>query len=312
MSEERFRDFAQTASDSIWELDADLSFTFLSEEAKAYYDRLNIQFLGKKPWDVFDTELAPDNWARIIEALERREAFRNLDYCFLMPNGTMRNIRVSGKPIFDEAGTFKGYRGTTSDTTELRRADQRLRDAIESIPDAFVLWDAEDRLALCNEHYREFYPTVRDLLKPGIKFEDLMRRSVELGQYQIEGDMEEWIARRLDQHRRAEDLVEQQLSDGRWLLVSERHTVDGGIVGVRSDITARKIAEKSLRDRESQLRSLVENLPGFIFRRRMGREGDFSYDFVSGRGMNSLNDRYAAEIQNDPEKLKSILHPEDR
>jgi anti-anti-sigma factor len=129
---------------------------------------------------------------------------------------------------------------------------RQFRDAIDSISDGFVLYDRDDRLVYCNRRYREIYAESADLLVPGRTFADILRLGAKRGQYaDAVGRVEEWIAERLAQHA-ALATVEQQLSDGRWLRIVERRTHDGGIVGIRSDITDIKQAEELRRQRDVQ------------------------------------------------------------
>ena len=157
---------------------------------------------------------------------------------------------------------------TIEDITERERAKrraveahERLIDAIESMPDGFALYDAEDRLVLCNTKYRELYDLSADLLIPGMRFEDHIRASAYRGQIaDAVGREEEWVKERLEQHRNPKGTYEQRLGNGRWLLISERKTRDGGIVGVRGDITGVKAAQEALRERDARLGELRANL----------------------------------------------------
>ncbi|MCZ7563114.1 MAG: ATP-binding protein [Burkholderiales bacterium] len=124
-------------------------------------------------------------------------------------------------------------------------AEQRMRTAIESLDDGFVLFDADDRLILCNERYREYYALSADLIRPGMRFEDLVRESARRGQFAgSDGCIERWVAERLAHHRQADSVIEQKLTDGRWLRIAERRTPDGGTVGIRVDISALKAAQE--------------------------------------------------------------------
>ncbi len=120
-----------------------------------------------------------------------------------------------------------------------RAAHERLSAAIESLEDGFVLFDANDRLVLCNEPYRRIYGRSADLLVPGARFEDIVREGVRRGQYALDGaDAGQWIAERLARHHGADGTsLTQSLADGVWVRVAERRTPDGGVVGFRVDIT---------------------------------------------------------------------------
>jgi PAS domain S-box-containing protein len=129
----------------------------------------------------------------------------------------------------------------------VRLSEQRLRDAIDSIPDGFVLWDVDDRLVLCNDAYRETLPALDHMIEPGLKYDDLLKAAVEQGQFRIDGDPEEWAAGRRARRRTDQAAKEYVLADGRWILAADRPTSDGGSVGLRVDITERKNAEQALR-----------------------------------------------------------------
>ncbi|MBX6322232.1 MAG: CHASE2 domain-containing protein, partial [Rhodospirillaceae bacterium] len=132
--------------------------------------------------------------------------------------------------------------------TLARQAQQRLRDAIESISEAFVLYDGSDRLVLCNGKFRELHREVEELLDGGWRFEDIARAHAELGGvFEAAGDLEGWLARRLERHRDPQGPFEQQTRDGRWFRISERRTMDGGIVGIMTDITEDRRREEELR-----------------------------------------------------------------
>ncbi|TNF59020.1 MAG: hypothetical protein EP307_11175 [Rhodobacteraceae bacterium] len=126
------------------------------------------------------------------------------------------------------------------DRSEARR---QLVVAINSSQDAFVIYDREDRLTLCNEKYKLFYPESADLFVPGARFEDIIRKGVARGQYPAAaGREEEWIRERLAAHANPAEPIEQEMPDGRWLRVTESKTPDGYTVGFRVDITELKTA----------------------------------------------------------------------
>jgi two-component system cell cycle sensor histidine kinase PleC len=142
-----------------------------------------------------------------------------------------------------------------------RAAEARLLDAIDSLNEGFVLFDRDDRLVLCNRKYRELYAISADLLQPGARFEEIIREGAKRGQYvEAMGRIETWVAERLAQHRNPVATVLQQLGDGRWLLIREHRTQDGGTVGVWTDVSRLKNQELLLRDREQRLERTIEDL----------------------------------------------------
>ncbi|HVV40086.1 MAG TPA: ATP-binding protein [Nitrobacter sp.] len=131
-------------------------------------------------------------------------------------------------------------------------ADLRLRDAIETIPEAFVLWDADDRLVLCNSHFQRLHKLPDSAIVPGTSYETV----IEVGR------MPEVKTRQSDGNPIAPGArtFEAQLDDGSWLHISERRTKDGGYVSVGTDITRIKEHEQKLIDNDLRLRATVIDL----------------------------------------------------
>jgi signal transduction histidine kinase len=128
-----------------------------------------------------------------------------------------------------------------------QRALQQLDNAIESSSEGFALFDAQDRLVFANSCFREIYSRVQDRIVPGTKLDELVRFKFESGLFAPTGaKIEDRIRWYTDLHRDPHDSHEIQLSDGRWLRMSDRRTPDGGIVSVRTDITELKRRERAL------------------------------------------------------------------
>lgn len=141
----------------------------------------------------------------------------------------------------------------------LAHAQAQLIDAIETMSEGFALYDASDRLVLCNSKYRELYPESADLFVPGVPFEVVLRTGIARGQYpQAIGREEEWLAARLAIHRQPHVNFEQEVTNGRWLQVIERRTGDGGTVGIRIDITEMKQRELEL-SRAKEVAEIANN-----------------------------------------------------
>ncbi len=141
----------------------------------------------------------------------------------------------------------------------------QLAEAIESLTDGFALYDAEDRLVMCNSQFREIYQESADLLQPGQRFEDHIRISAYRGQVaEAVGREEEWVQERVKQHQNPEGSYRQRRGNGRWLLISEQKTVEGGIAGVRTDITHQVLFEEELRASFNLIESIRKLLSQYI------------------------------------------------
>ncbi len=130
---------------------------------------------------------------------------------------------------------------------EVRRSRQRLTNAIESISDGFALYDADDRLVIYNSRYGGMmYAGVEERLRPGMTFEQIVRRALDEGRIALGGaEAGSWLANRLAKHRSPGEPHVQMRTGGQWIRISERRTEDGGTVAIYSDITELKQAEEA-------------------------------------------------------------------
>jgi diguanylate cyclase (GGDEF)-like protein/PAS domain S-box-containing protein len=178
-----------------------------------------------------------------------------------------RVTRAISRPLADG-----GWVATHEDITERWNAEQaaaraeaaaqtahrRLLDAFEVVPEGLALFDADDRLILWNRRYVEMYPQAGNVAV-GTRFEDLLRAGIARGLYPAaQGREAEFLAERLSQHNQPRSNVEQQLAGNRWVRAEEQRTSDGGVIGVRIDIT-------ELKNREASLRLLFEHNPVPMF-----------------------------------------------
>ncbi|KRR29582.1 diguanylate cyclase [Bradyrhizobium retamae] len=138
---------------------------------------------------------------------------------------------------------------------EARKSHERLREAIDILPQGIVFLDADGRYILWNKKYAEMYSRSSDLFRPGVRLEDTIRVGIARGDYpEAIGREEEWIAARLKKLFQPGEQHEQRLADGRVILIDERLTGDGGIIGLRVDIT-------ELKQREASFRLLFDSNP---------------------------------------------------
>ena len=131
-------------------------------------------------------------------------------------------------------------------------ANARLRDAVETISEAFVLWDSQNRLLMCNSKYQQFHGLHDAMIRPGSAYEEV-----------IAAASDPVICKRVAVDGKIDDdprTYEAQLEDGRWLHINERRTKDGGFVSVGTDITVLKESQQRLAESEQQLRSSVTEL----------------------------------------------------
>ena len=317
-SQRRFRDFAETGADWLWEIDVERRITYFSGDLAG---RDSEAMIGCG-WQELLVESASDiEITAIIDGfLDRCEGFRDIEFKIAAngPGGVASWGQISGTPVLDVNGRMVAYRGATADVTEWRRAEQALRasearaaqaqtqliDAIESISEGFVLFDSEDRLVLTNNKYRAMFSATAGDIRRGASYEALCRAHAERGEIVLQdASPKEWVEERLERHQRPSGAEEIELRDGRWLRTSEQRTQDGGTVAVATDITELKTREAALRREALILEQMSDaviltDLAGVIIDWSPGATTMFGYakEEMLGRGVESILGTGGAEF----------------
>lgn len=142
------------------------------------------------------------------------------------------------------------------DTADAAR--RRLSDAIEAVDEGFAIFDADDRLVLCNQTYLSLWPKIADRIVPGMRFEEILAEVSGSGAILNERlAPDRWLSERMALHSHAAGGQVLALADGRWVQVNERRTSDGGIVGIYTDITDIKAEDARQRAVELAERAMV-------------------------------------------------------
>jgi two-component system cell cycle sensor histidine kinase PleC len=198
--------------------------------------------------------------AMMAEMLASSQA-DSIDHVFRMQNvkGEWIWLRARAELVQERDGVPPHLVGIAVDITEQKilaertaTADLRLRDAIETVSEAFVLWDADNRLVMCNSKFQKFHHLASEAIVAGTPYTQVMAKGtppviqtqIPLGERPLAG------AR----------TYEARLGDGRWLQINERRTKDGGYVSVGTDISALKRHEEQLMDSERRLMATVADL----------------------------------------------------
>jgi PAS domain S-box-containing protein len=298
-SEERYRTLVDNAPICIHEIDREGRIRTMNPRGLQMAGAPKVSPVMGRPY--LDFVLAEDR-ERVAAQLEAALAGKRVEFEFRGFNG--RRYFYSTKiPVRGETGEVERLIGIALDITErksqeaeLRRARETLQDAIESMPDGFALWDADDRLILCNSRFREYNRMCADTLVPGVTWREFMRAGVERGQYpEAQGIGERWLTelrRELDRHGMTREF---RHADGRWFRAMARRTRQGGLVGIRSDITPRKQMEEALRDSEALVRQVLEACPVPVLMTRI--DGGILYESPAGM---ELFGRSPAEQRDEP------------
>jgi diguanylate cyclase (GGDEF)-like protein/PAS domain S-box-containing protein len=183
-------------------------------------------------------------------------------------------------PKFNAAGKIEGFVSVRYDITQRKLAEQALveenerrlraelllRDIIETLPNGVSAFDEADRLVLFNSAFRECYPSVASEIREGASFRDILVQAAEKGEFAnisgLDTDALKWIETRVASHQSPGRPFIQELSGDRWLKVHERRSSAGYVVGVRTDVTDLKRAERHVK-----LQAETDPLTGLANRR---------------------------------------------
>ena len=275
--ERTLRDYVELSGVSVWQTDREHRFLAPSEGT------LEIAHLGKTRWEVCGGDPASDmRWALHKEDLDAHRAFRNFCHLVRERSGEPRLLSVSGKPLFDSAGEFIGYRGVVREekvgAAELDRAERLLcllRDAVENIAEVFIICDTNGRVVLRNEATLKTYPNCAHLLRPGAPFADFLRAAVGHGYFpEAHAREHEWLLQHLAQRSEGASTSEFPLHDGGWLLLKEHRMRGGGFASVGMDISRLKATQTALLASEARL-DRAQRIAGI---------GSWELDPKTGRG----------------------------
>jgi len=211
------------------------------------------------PFRTLSKALHPDDDLRAELDRHLREGLSLFDQCFRLRHaeGHWVSLRLRGhitRSVTDREPYLTGMAVIAGPDAAPGSPDAnaRLRDAVETISEAFVLWDNQNRLVMCNSKYQQFHGLADDMVQPGSPYDEVIAAASE----PIVSKRIAVAGRDINNSR----TYEAQIEDGRWLHINERRTRDGGYVSVGTDITVLKESQHRLAESEQQLRASVAEL----------------------------------------------------
>jgi PAS domain S-box-containing protein len=264
---------ADSAGIGIWDLDLVKNELVWDDWMFRLYGVKRDKFSGA--YEAWQQGVHPEDLERstaeVEQAISGEKGF-DTEFRIVHPSDGVRHIKANAIIVRDDEGSPLRMIGTNIDITKRKKAEDALRGAeaqldvaIESISDGFALFDADDRFVFANSAYQDSHSVLREILSPGMSFEEIIRKLGSIGFYGNPPDeIEECTLRRLEYFRSGRPF-EYRMDDGRWFEMKEYETRDGGIALVRTDITERKRVGEALRESKAQLDDAIDNIAeGFV------------------------------------------------
>jgi|GEM_PF-1872402 len=273
INERRSRDFAEAASDWLWEMDSQLRFSYLSPRVEDVTGVPVEYHIGKTRTELTDENLRDEKWLKHFDALRRHEPFKNFTYSRIGPDGESQHISISGVPIIDENGTFAGYRGTGREITELHEkevaleeSEGRYRRAIQTA--AIWDWDLEADTVFFSPLFNQMLGYEED------EFREILEGSIKTIVHP--DDVELYLTKLYDHIDNPSEPFDSEHrfmtrnGDYRWFHAHGQYSprtdgTKGRLAGVLIDVTDRKLADIALRDAFVLLRTILDTNPQYIY-----------------------------------------------
>lgn len=270
----RMADWTETATDWFWETNVDTRFTFISEGFEKATGIKASSRLGQRPVDLgIDAEARDQKWLKHAEIVKAHLPFRDFVYALHTPGGR-RYVSASGTPIFDDAGRFIGYRGTSRDVTfqidaerELARQADILSTLVENLPIGVSLVDHDMRVMAFNQRFQDVYDLPPELCRTGVPLEVIVRHNAPRGFYgptDAETILHDRAALATSGKPEYREITH---PNGKMFEVSRVPLPGGGFVSTFIDVTEQRLRERQLQQAHSRLTeqsqvltTLIENV----------------------------------------------------
>ncbi len=261
--QERYELVAAAVSEGIYDWKPGEDDLYVSERLRELFD-FDAEILPSSAW--FE-RVHPDDKAEYAatmrEHLKSGSRQLNTEYRIRVASGEYRWVHDQAMSLRDARGRVWRLVGAIGDVTELKareREAQVERDraltaqtmfesAIEAMTEGFALFDAQDRIVVCNSRYRSWFGEVEEMVRPGTGMEDILRAAHARGLFPLaDPDVEAWVARVLEARRSGGSAGPrmQYLASGVWLQVSDHRMADGSLVSIYTDVSDLKLREREL------------------------------------------------------------------
>ncbi|MCK5777931.1 MAG: PAS domain S-box protein [Rhodospirillales bacterium] len=272
------------SSEMFWRSDAQHRFIYMSPAVVESIDMPMSEQLGKTRAELAGEDLNAPHWRQHLDDLEAHRPFKNFRYSRRRSDGEIREITSTGRPVFDESGQFHGYIGVAADITKRLEAEAKAKSAedilmvaINALDCIFTIWDKDDRLVFCNDHFRHLNRFIPEQCEYGTTFEEHLHAVIDNGLIGDGEDPERWFESRMRRHRNPSGHHEVSRQDGLTILIHEARLADGSTITLSTDISEQKRAEKDLRESRKRLMDFSSTAADWFWE----MNADLKYTYVS-------------------------------
>ncbi|MFC7407594.1 EAL domain-containing protein [Hydrogenophaga atypica] len=288
-SEERFRGLTELSSDWYWESDENFRFTRFDGNLPERF--VHARSLGRRPWELPALNMDAAAWATHRADLEAHRPFRNLEVQRVHADGGGEWVAISGEPMFDTEGHFRGYRGVGSyigarkhAEDALQKANELLRVALENVPLGVVKVDADGTVSFYNRRFLELLKLPEALMQArptALQVRAYQQQRGDVTPLELSDDR---VMRELcDQGHSAtrEHVFVRKTPDGQILQIHTRMLDGGGWVRTYADLTEHLSAQEALRESEARFRSLTQLSTDWYWE----QDEQYRYTRIEGRSV---------------------------
>ncbi len=267
-SERRFKQFAEVASDWLWETDENHRYTFISRPRRLVARQSLEEALGMTRWELVGGDPEADGfWRRHRDDMEAHRSIRGFVYSYVDSEGNEVYRSINGDPVFGENGIFEGYRGVTTDITELKRHEHELAEKsavlqsiIDNIDQGISMVDANLVGVASNRRMLELLDFPPEFGGSNVPFENFIRYNAERGEYGP-GDVEEQVRERVELAKQFKPhRFERRRADGTVIEIHGTPVPGGGMVTTYTDITEAKRREQEIAENWILLNAIFDTM----------------------------------------------------
>lgn len=247
-SEQRFKEFAETSADRLWETDVDFRYTFVTEIPPGTGRLSSSDMIGITSWEAPGIDPTDDNWVQLRSTVAARLPIQNFEYSRELTDGRKYWIRTNAQPIYDDDNEFLGYRGTNLNVTAeiearmaAKTAEQVFIESMNSLDAGFILWDQDDRFLASSQNSQTYRSESAQSLVHGTPIREFLVRLFNSNEINIGGLSEsKFIDLYMEEHAQPHSVKEVKMLDGHWQRIQKRKLPNGCSISFQFDITELK------------------------------------------------------------------------